>query len=128
MTQKNLLRTFLTVLAVGLVGTATMAAVHGDNPAKFSVQAVNVLNNAATLVPTANLSSRNAISIFNNGPNTIWCGDKSSVTTSTGYPILAGTQLGIDLVAQGTTSPTIYCIASTADQSSPANTRVMEVK
>lgn len=103
-------------------------AVKGDPTPKLTVGTVTVLSSAGTLVPTSNLLGRNAISIFNNGPNTIWCSEKSTVTTSTGYPILANTQLGIDVVAQASSAPTIYCIASTADQVSPANTRVMEVK
>lgn len=109
-------------------GVMSVAAVKGDPLSKGNFGAVNVLNSAATAIPATNLKSRNAISIYNNGPNTIWCGFRSNVTSTTGYPVASARALSLDIVSMDDGAPVIYCIADTADQASPANTRFLEVK
>lgn len=104
------------------------AAVRSDLPGQIFSGAVNVTTAAAVKVPTACSKARNALALYNNGPNTIWCGGTSAVTTSTGYPILAASQLGVDVACNADGSAALWCIASSADQVSPANTRYIEVK
>lgn len=119
---------FVAVLAVVGILPAD-AAVPGDPMAKARSGAVNVLNSAATLVPAIAMQGRNALSIYNAGPNTIYCGWTSGVTTSTGYPIPTLSALSIDITCGSPSNcPTLYCIANSADQTSPANTRYIEVK
>ena len=113
-------------VAVGASSIA-FAATKGDGPAKATYGAVSVLNSAATKVFTG-MIGRNAFAIFNHGPNTIWCGWKSNVTTATGFPVIAEATLGIDLVYNGTGDTDFYCIASSADQATPLDTRWIQVK
>lgn len=79
----------------------------------------------AALVGTAVLpnssNDRKNITVYNNGPNTIYIGD-STVTTTTGLPIPAGSQLSADYGGRSA----LYAIAATAAQVSPADTRVLE--
>lgn len=125
---KSVILTGATALML-LVSALAWSAVKGDQLAKGRVTAVSVLSSAATLVPTTPMKGRNAISIYNNGPNTIWCGFTSTVTTATGYPIPTLTSLGIDITcANVNTCPSVYCRASTADQASPADTRIIEAE
>ncbi len=92
--------------------------------------AVNVLASAATKVPTTPLSGRHGIAIYNGGANTIYCGWTSAVATTTGFPVLAGGSLSVDVSYSASTSGKafLWCIAAVGDQSSPANTRYLEVK
>lgn len=102
------------------------AAGPGVPDPRASYGAVNVSNASATLVPTNGLVSRFGLMLFNNGPNTIWCGYNTSVTSDTGMKVGAGVALSIDV---GLTAGTkVYCIADTAAQVSPANTRYMEIR
>lgn len=110
-----------------ILGREARGATHGDMPDKGTFGAVQVINLNSTKVFTG-LLGRNAFAVFNNGPNTIWCGFRSSVTTSTGFPVPAATSLSVDLTYSGSGSVDLYCIASTADQSSPADTRWIQVK
>lgn len=110
-----------------LVATLCVAAVPGDTAAFLNNGSVVVLASAAVQVASTN-SARNAIAIFNNGPNTIWCGGTSAVTTATGFPILTQTFLAVDVRIANNGTGKIFCIASTADQVSPADTRWIEVR
>lgn len=122
----------LGLLIGGVSGYGLLAhgAVKGDQLPKASNGAVQILNSAATLVFTSStqLTNRNAFALYNNGPNTIWCGWKSNVTSSTGFPVPASATLAVDLVAISASDANLYCIASTADQVSPADTRWIQVK
>jgi hypothetical protein len=91
-----------------------------------SYAAVQVLTGSATKVATASTApSRKNITIQNLGPNDIYCGFDTSVTTATGMKVAANTGvLSIDLGP----NVTVYCRAASADQSSPADTRVWELR
>ena len=121
--------TVLIVVALGLL----VAATKGDTP-KASSGAVNVLlspsvdgGSAAPTKVFTGLSGRNAFAVYNNGPNTLWCGWVSNVTTATGFPVVAGGTLSVDVVWE-IGGQDFYCTAATADQASPANTRWIQVK
>lgn len=116
-------------LTVACMGAMAFAATKGDPQPKATNGAVLVLNSAATQIFTSStgMVGRNAFALYNNGPNTIWCGWKSNVTTATGFPVTAGGALSVDLVSLDA-AQTLYCIASTADQVSPADTRWIQVK
>lgn len=126
--MKKLVATFLACF--GLVCATAIAATKGDQSSKASNGAVNVLSSAPTLVFTTStlLRGRNSFAIYNNGPNTIWCGWSSAVATTTGFPVATLTMLSVDLVAMADVDANFYCLASTADQTSPANTRWIQVK
>lgn len=110
-----------------MVAITAMAGIKGDTP-EGHYGAVNVLQ-TATKVPTT-CHNRNGWAAFNLGPNTIYCGFDNSVATTTGFPVLTNTPLSMDLVcAKGISANVdIWCIAATADQSSPANTRYIEAR
>lgn len=110
-----------------VLALAAYGATKGDLPSKVTFGAVQVLTASATKVFTG-MPGRNAFSLYNNGPNTLWCGNRSSVTTSTGFPVPAGASLSIDLAYHDSGDSDFYCIASTADQASPADTRWLQVK
>lgn len=114
------------LLAVGYANAAT----KGDPVPAFKSGAVAIATASATLIP--GMGSANAVLIQNLGPNAIYCGP-SSVTTATGVSVPAnGGTLSIDIVqfagSTTTIAPEIYCIAATALQVSPADTRYMRVK
>lgn len=116
----------LVILSVSLLtlvwAFSAQSAVPGASPGSGTYGATNILASAATKVFTK-MSSRNAFNIQNKGPNSIYCGFDSAVTTSTGTEVTSGSQLAIDV-----TGSEVYCIAATADQSSPSNTRWIQVK
>lgn len=80
--------------------------------------AVQVLASAAVRI-TPRSASRGSVSVFNNGPNAIFVGPDNTVTTATGFPIPAGTAKEFD-----ETGAELWARAVTADQVSPADTRV----
>jgi len=91
------------------------------------VTAVQVLTGSsiAILTPAAgdNRQSRGPILISNLGPNAIFVGTSNAVTTATGFPIPATTgSVNIGFINSG---DTLYARAATADQTTPADTRVM---
>lgn len=118
-------------LLVITAALAAYAAIKGDPSSGFKYGAVNVLNSAATAIP--GMGGANTVLIQNLGPNAIYCGD-SSVATTTGIQVPAlGGALSIDIVQLAgnndtTIRPIIYCLAATADQASPNNTRYMRVR
>jgi hypothetical protein len=67
---------------------------------------------------------RSVLAIANTGPNAIYIGNED-VTTDTGFPIAATT--GVFSADQHSVMETLYAIAATANQASPADTRVLEV-
>ena len=115
-------------LLVGTVYTLlpAEAAVKGDTP-KGTHGAVAVATAASTKVFTG-MIGRNAFAIYNNGPNTIWCGFSSVVTTATGFPVVSLGSLSIHVVYNGAGDKAFYCIASTALQVTPADTRWIQIK
>lgn len=120
------MRYILAVTAtVGMVALMANAAPRGDTP-KSRYGAVDI-QTTATLVFTG-LLGRNSFSIQNKGPNSIYCGYDSVVTTATGTEVTTGSVLSVDLVFAGSGNQDVYCIAATANQASPANTRWMQVK
>ena len=117
----------LALVVLGL-GWSAQAATPGADTPMANYGAVEV-GTAATAVPTSVLTSRNAVSIVNLGPNDIFCGWTSAVTTLTGFPVSAnGGTLSVDVTYNATkASPKLYCITTVA-QLSPAKTRYMEVR
>ena len=87
----------LTLMLMLLVTSVAIGATKGDSTPKATNGAVSVLSTGATKVFTA-LLGRNALSVFNNGPNTIYCGWRSNVTTANGYPVPAAASLSVDLL------------------------------
>lgn len=104
-----------------------MAATRGDSPSIIDNGAVNVTTAAAIAVPTTCKKSTNSFMIFNHGPNTIWCGGKSTVDNTTGTPVGPETSLTIDVTCDVNVAR-FWCRADTADQTSPLNTRYLQVK
>lgn len=88
-----------------------------------SAAAVQVLASAATLLTAANAvtGSRGPIYIQNLGPNAIYVGG-SGVTSATGFQVPAAGSITIGAVYGG---DALYARAVTADQVSPADTRVL---
>lgn len=104
------------------------AAPMGAQDSKMDNGAVNVTTAAAIAVPAACLVGMNSFAIYNNGPNTIWCGKRSTVDNTTGFPVAPGAALNVDIACPTQGSMTFYCRADTADQVSPANTRYLRVR
>lgn len=125
MQTRHRITAFAIGVVLGLAGVV-VAAPKGDPLPRASFGAVNIATATATKVFTG-LDSRNSFGVYNNGPNTIWCGWASNVTSNTGFPITAGSFLSVDVVWQ-IGGQDFYCIASSADQTSPANTRWIQVK
>lgn len=88
-----------------------------------STHEVLVLNSAPTQIPR-NLAAA-GIEIYNNGPNTIWCGLVSSAAAVSGKarPIKPGASWAVN--SQGTA---IWCIADVADQVTGAATITSEAR
>ena len=132
MSKKRFETLVLTMLAVVMIVAGTMgyAATPGDKLPAASAGAVNILNSAATLVFSSStvLRSRNAFAVYNHGPNTVWCGWKNNVSNTTGFPITAEATLSVDLVFNAGDTVNFYCISDSADQTSPLNTRWIQVK
>lgn len=135
MNTKTVVSNIALLLGIGALLTFgyAVAATKGDPSPAMKYGAVNVLNSAATAIP--NMAQANTVLVQNLGPNVIYCGSDNTVTTSTGIQVPAsGGVMAIDIVqvppAYGSTNvtPVLYCIAATADQTSPSNTRYMRVK
>lgn len=103
--------------------TATGAVI--TNPEDFSVsmglrqQAITV-GTSATLLPTAPLEYRRALVIHNNAAITIYLG-QSDVTSSNGFPLLAGEKVAFDI--GGTPNVNVYGIVASAS----ADVRILEL-
>lgn len=133
MNLKTLRNSLLAIVAVMGIAAISYAATKGDASPAMKYGAVNILNSAATAVP--DMAFANAVMIQNLGPNVIYCGSNSSVTSTTGVQVAAsGGVLTIDIVqsppvsGSTTVTPSLYCIAATADQTSPNNTRYIRVR
>lgn len=132
-TMKNILAVCALVGLVGLVAYPAHGATVGDVSPKATYGAVNVATASVTTIFTTGtsgtaLTGRNAFMVFNHGPNTIWCGFDNAVTNATGMPIGPETALSVDLTYISANNKTFYCIADTALQASPLNTRWLQVK
>jgi hypothetical protein len=87
--------------------------------------AFQVLTSAGILWPTAAgpPGGQKRVSIYNNGPNAIYIGGQNiAVTVATGFKIPSG---GSFVLSPGTINGPIIAIAETANQVSPADTRVV---
>ena len=67
-------------------------------------------------------ASRGPVLVSNLGPNTIYLGTSSAVTTATGFPVPTNTTVTMTFIGP---ADTLYARAATADQVSPADTRVL---
>ncbi|HKY59413.1 MAG TPA: hypothetical protein VJP59_00230 [Gemmatimonadota bacterium] len=88
---------------------------------RLASRAVAVQTTATLLLSASR--HRSSVLIANAGPNAIYIG-ASGVTTATGFPIAAGASRDFP---NSTIPEDLYAIAATANQSSPADTRVWEV-
>jgi hypothetical protein len=73
----------------------------------FNTTQVSVTATATQILP-AN-SSRSGVSLVNTGSVTVYIGNSASVTTSTGYPLLASSAVGFD------TTLSIYGITGSSE-------------
>lgn len=140
MTKLKALHTALfCTLAIGVLLTAAYqnanAATPGERTPKAKYAAVNVKiddagTNIGTLVFASPMIGRNALAIANEGATKIWCGWDKAVTYTTGFPVAAGSSLSVDIVYNGSNDPALYCVVAPTgvNQTSPNNTRVMEVR
>lgn len=80
--------------------------------------------------PTTGLNSRAGVLVTNLGPNPIYCGFNSSVTTATGTPVFTNEKFGVGVSYRyGTTAGRVQiCCITTVTQVSPADTRYMEAR
>lgn len=80
--------------------------------------------------PTTGLNSRAGILVTNLGPNTIYCGSDSSVTTATGTPVFTNEKFSVGISYRyGTTAGRVQvCCTTSALQVSPADTRWAQVR
>lgn len=116
--------------AVALAFAHVVHAAPDTTYPKAAFGSVDVLASAATAIPTAPLDGRYGIAIQNLGPNPIYCGWDSSVTTATGWQVAAnGGVMSVDVSYNGSSgAKKLWCIAVTADQSGTADTRYWEVR
>ena len=94
------------------------------NPEDFSVSigvrsSAITVTTSATPLPDSPLEFRRALAIHNNGASTVFLGDES-VTTSNGFPLLAGEKISFDI--SGTPNVFIYAIAAGS-----VNVRILEL-
>lgn len=95
-----------------------------DSDSLVKIQAVQCLTASAKQLSGNDgiTSDRKRVRITNLGPNTIFIGTSSAVTAANGYPVAAAAEREFRLDS----GQDLWGIASTADQSSPADTRVYE--
>jgi hypothetical protein len=116
------------VLGVLLLGVAVVQLVRympvADAATTGSATTeVLVLNSAATALPK--LVGREAVEVYNHGPNTIFCSFTSAgAVVDKARPILAEGSWAVDAIGR----VDIWCIAKTADQVTGAATIVSEIK
>jgi hypothetical protein len=123
----------LSLMAIGALTFATFTskawAVSNNQakPGKFQCVAVAVQTTATTVISGS--SEHNAWLIQNLGPNPIYCGGTASVATTTGVQVPAnGGVLSADMWGGNLSGvTTITCIAATANQTTPLDTRKCEV-
>lgn len=99
-------------------------------PGKFRCSAVSVLTTPTTVISGA--SDHNAWLIQNLGPNPIYCNGDPSITVSTSNSVqvpASGGVLTSDVYGRygKLGNDTIICVAATASQSTPNDTRKCEV-
>jgi hypothetical protein len=118
------------LVVLGLV-VARVAAYAAGTGAPFGAGLYGAVDvgTSATPVPSAPLLTRNAMGLVNLGTATIYCGWDSGVTTATGYPVSPnGGTFGVDITYDSVQArPKLYCI-TTVLQTSPLNTRWMEIR
>lgn len=86
----------------------------------FDVAVANLLTASATKILTGTMS-RGSVLIANRGPNTIYIAPtEAKCTTVLGFPIPANGSVELD-----ETNGDVWAIVETANQVSPANTRIL---
>lgn len=124
--QRSIVGVVMVMLAV--LAVVAYAAPMGAKPMKATHGAVAIQSTAtAVWSSSTSLSDRNAFIIYNNGTQIIYCGWTSTVTTATGFPVGVGSSLSID-VTYASGDKLFYCINASGNQSSPADTRWIQVK
>jgi hypothetical protein len=130
-TSEKLALAAVLVLAVVMLAPPLMSAHAANNYDATPVQEVGAVSPtygevlvgvAATAVPTTANTGRSQIFIQNMGPNYLWCGFDSSVTSANGVRIDAN---GGTYSNQLRPKTTLYCITS-AVQVTGAGTRYQE--
>lgn len=102
-------------------GAPEVVSVSANTAAAFG--AVQCSSTVPTLI--GELDDRRALAVLNRGPNIIWlCPASEGCSSTTGWSVLPGGSFTLDVgnVIEW------YCLADTADQVSPADTRFVEVK
>lgn len=119
----------LGLVVTGYLLTSTAGAADAVQPAG-TYGAIQVTSPAAKCFPTSGLNSRAGVLVTNLGPNTIYCGFDSSVTTATGTPVFTNEKFSIGIsYRQGTTAGQVQiCCITSVTQVSPADTRYMEAR
>ena len=112
---------------LALVAIPVLAAVPGDTAA-YGRYGATQCNTTATLLYAGQIGARNAISVQNLGPNAIYIGFDANVTVNTGTQVGPTNFLAVDIRGRSDGTPQIYCIAATALQVSPADSRWMEIR
>lgn len=123
--EKALLVLFVAALVMFAAALVIPHQARADVAQGFgTVNAVQCSNVAPTLVATHLVNSRINASLINLGPNTIYFGYSNALTAANGWPLAPGATIGIDLGV----NVSLYCLATSALQASPLDTRFMELK
>ncbi len=121
-------------LALGVIGFGeATAATKGDQGPKANGGATQILvvDGGTAITATkvfTGIPGRNAFAVFNNGPQTIYCGWSTAVNEFTGFPVIAASSLSIDMVWNASGDKDFYCTTVTVNQASPLDTRWIQVK
>lgn len=118
----------LGLAVVGYLAVSPADAADAVDPA-WTYGAAQV-NTSATCFPATGMNSRAGLLITNLGPNTIYCGSDSSVTTATGTPVFTNEKFSVGISYRyGTTAGRVQaCCITTVLQVSPADTRWAQVR
>jgi hypothetical protein len=102
------------------VGDGVIILNHEDFSVSIGLRPTAVtVGSTPTPLPANPLEYRRALTIHNNGASTIFLGD-ATVTTSNGFPLLAGEKIAFDI--QNNPNVTVYAISTGS-----VNVRVLEL-
>ena len=117
------------LLAIVLVSGASDARASSESNPGASYGAVTLGVAIATKIPTAPMTSRDSVTVWNLDAARIWCGFDSSVTAATGVPVEPnGGSVSFPVsVNAARTGIFLWCF-SAAGQTAPLNTRYAELR
>lgn len=119
------------LMAIAILVTPKAGAVYNpsQNPGG-TYGKVQISAATATKIPTLGLAGRDGLVVQNRDSASIFCGWDTAVTTANGIEVTSGTVQTFEIGFSGTpaTPPnTLYCY-SLSGQTSPADTRYMEIR